>query len=128
MKGRHRTELEFARQARRSVLVIRQRLVNPTPKVLESCGPHLRVAIEALDGLQDFLVHPDSQTLRDKKTIHEEVSQLGRELAQVKALLEQAAAYHLALSRLLIPVDDSIAYAARGVIAMRPAPTMFVQG
>src|SRR5260370_24529852 len=103
MRLRHPNAIESARQARRSIHLIRQRLLNPTAKALESCTPHLRAAIASLERLQHELETPESQTSPDRNVLRTEMSELRRELAQVNALMQNASAFHAAMSYLLPP-------------------------
>ena len=128
MKLRHPNDLECARQVRRSVQLVRLRLLNPTPKVLESCVPHLRTAVDSLDRLQQHLANPESASLRETRDLRVEMSELRRELAQVNALMQQASAFHAALSNLLAPDDQPVNYAAGGIVPVHPAATMFLEG
>ena len=128
MKLRHPNDLECARQARRSVQLVRLRLLYPTPKILESCAPHLRTAIDSLERLQQHLATPESSSLRETKAVRVEMSELRRELAQVNALMQQASAFHAALSNLLAPDDQPVNYVAGGFVPVQPASTMLVEG
>ena len=126
MSLRHPNEIESARQARRSLTLVRQKLLNPTPQALESCTPHLRTAIDSLAGLQSQLDNAESRFRPGLPTrdLRAELSTLSRELAQVNALMQNAGAFHAALAHLLTPqADDSIRYAAGGIVPARPAST-----
>ena len=126
MAMRHSNAIERARQARRGLLLVRQRLLNPTARELESCEPHLRSAIASLERLQGELEKADSPTRSELRT---ELSALRSELAQVNALMHNAAAFHAILSILLTPqADDSIRYAAGGIVAVCPASTLLLEG
>jgi len=118
-------QLESARQARSSLALVRQRLLNPTAKTLESCTSHLRTAIDPLTTLQDQLQHGESRSGPELRT---EVSALHAELAQVNALLKNGYAFHVALAHLLTQTDDSINYGASGIVAIRPASTVLLEG
>jgi hypothetical protein len=126
MSLRHSKEVDSARQARRSLSWVRQRLLNPTAKALESCTPHLRTAIDSLTGLQGQLRNGESST---RPELRAEVSALRVELTQVNALMQSAYAFHATLAHLLTPqADDSIRYAASGIVAVSPASTVRVEG
>jgi hypothetical protein len=130
MSLRHPNEIECARQARRSLTLVRQKLLNPTPQALESCAPHLRTAIDSLARLQSQLGNAESRRpglpTRELRT---ELSTLRRELAQVNALMQNAGAFHAALAHLLTPqADDSIRYAAGGIVPARPESTLHLEG
>lgn len=129
MTPRRSNEVESARQARRSIGLIRQKLLNPTPEVLEACAPHLRTAIDALDHVQQVLAKPDSRSETSRTTLQIEMAQLRRELSQVNALLKNAARFYSGMARFLVPqVDESISYAASGAVMMRPQRTMVLEG
>jgi len=122
----HSNAIERARQARRSLSLVRQRLLNPTARALESCRPHLGTAIDSLVRLQSELEKAESQT---KSELRAELSALRSELAQVNALMQNAAAFHAMLAHLLTPqADDSIRYAAGGIVAACPASTLLLEG
>ena len=126
MDLRRCSEIESARQVRRSVFAVRQKLLNPTAKALETCTPHLRRAIAVLAGLQQRL--PDVEA-RNRGELRTELSALRRELREICALLESASAFHSALAQLLAPqADDSIRYSAKGIAAGGRASTMQVEG
>ena len=126
MSLRHPNDTESARQARRSLFLVRQRLLNPTAKALESCTPHLRTAVDSLARLQGQLENAGS---RPRPELRTEGLALRRDLAQVNALMQSACAFHAALAYLITPqVDDSIRYVAGGVIPPRPASTVLLEG
>ena len=131
MSLRHPNEIESARQARRSLTFVRQKLLNPTPQALESCPPHLRTAIDSLARLQSQLDNAGLRTRPGLQTgeLRRELSTLRRELAHVNALMQNAGAFHAALALLLTPqADDSIRYAAGGIVPARPAATLQLEG
>lgn len=129
MALRHPNAIESARQARRSVFQVRQRLSNPVHKALENCGSHLRTAIDSLSRLQKLLEKPDADTWSDRLELRREVSALSFEMRQVNALMQQACAFHEALSNILAPrEDDSIRYAAGGAVVGRPESTLRLEG
>src|SRR5205807_8065003 len=113
MRPRLSNEIPSVRQARRSLSVVRRRLLEPTPGALEGCTPHLQTAIDTMAGLQERL---QQSTLRTSPELREEMQAFRHELAQVNALLRNAGAFHTALANLLLPhPDDSICYGAGGV-------------
>lgn len=129
MRLRYPNEIESARQARRSVFLVRQKLLNPTHKALENCTPHLRVAIDSLARLQRLLQHPDPGMVSDRPGLRKEVSELSRELRQVNALMQNACAFHAALASILSPQDDEgVGYVRRGIVPLRPSSTLQVEG
>ena len=129
MALRYPSAIESARQARRSVFLARQRLLNPTHKTLESCASHLRTAIDSLSRLQGLLEKPEPGAKSDRLELRKEVSALGREMRQVNALMQQASAFHEAMSNIFAPPgDNSIRYVAGGVVVARPESTLRVEG
>ena len=126
MSLRDSNEIELAQKARSSLCLVRQKLLSPAAKALDSSMPHLQRAIEAVTLLQRKLEQTGHRPaeLRKRLELRKEVTALRVELAQVHALMENASAYHLGLARLLAPEDESISYAAGGVITDSPAPTL----
>src|SRR5579885_1507239 len=95
-----RDGMDSARQARRSLGLVRQKLLNPTPKALQASTPHLEFAIAALEQLRNGGTATD-------------MTEFCRELAQVKALMQHAAEFHACTWNLLFPPEDqSVNYAA----------------
>jgi hypothetical protein len=126
MSLRHPNEIESARQARRSLSLVRQKLLNPTARALESCTPHLRTAIDSLARLQGQLENAES---RKRLGLRKEVSALRRDLTEVKALMQNASDFHSTLAYLLRPqADDSIRYGASGIVAVRHETTVQLEG
>lgn len=126
MPPRYANEMEAARQARRSLFVVRQKLLNPTAKALESCPPHLRTAIEALSRLQEQMRQGEPRMRRDLSL---ELTALRKELRQVKSLMNCACAFHTALGNLLSPQsDDSIRYSASGAVRASSSSTLQLEG
>ena len=107
---------------------MRQRLVNPTPKVLQSCAPHLQNAIDSLACLQHELEASEAPAFKDRNMLQSEMSELRRELSQISALMNQASAFHAALSVLLFPPPDEPVTYMPGGVAARPASTLQLQG
>jgi hypothetical protein len=129
MTLRHPNQIDSARQARRSISLIRKKLLNPTPKSLESCAPQLRSAVDCLTRLQGQLAMPESESPFDCKGLVKEMSGLRRELRQVNALMRNASAFYAVISRLLAPEEDHpISYRASGLVAIPPASTMLLEG
>lgn len=125
---RHPNAIESLRQARRSTTLVRQKLLNPTPKALDSCAPHLQVAIDSLARLQHELETSVPPVYKDRNTLQSEMSELWRELSQISALMNQASAFHAALSMLLFPPPDEPVNYMPGAIARRPASTLQLEG
>ena len=128
MTPRRPDALECARQARRSMALVRQRLANPRPEVLDNCVPHLRVAIDAMTYLQGLLSRPGDTDARARGPLWREVKELRSELALVNALMQHAAVFYANLSELLLPVHEPVRYEATGVVAARPAPRLQLEG
>ena len=125
---REPTEIETARQARRSIDVIRQKLMKPTPEVLEACTPHLRIAIASLERLQRSVPNlaPHSES---RGQLKQEITAIRLELAEVNALMRNVAAFYAGLASLLAPLPDEITgYAPGGPVPIRAAPTVQVEG
>lgn len=128
MALRQASVLECARQARRSMGLIRQRLLNPTPKVLENCVPHLRVAIECLSRLQDLLASPTAVTF-GIGALRSEMAGLRRELGDINALMTNAAVFYAGLAELLgTRSDEDVGYTVTGAIIAPKSPMLRVEG
>jgi hypothetical protein len=121
-------ELECLRQARRSIGLIRKRLLNPTPKVLENCVPHFKVAIQCLTAVQDQLAS-DVAIAFGREALRMEIAELRYELSQVNALMKNAAAFYDGLAQLLgIEQENSVRYSMAGALAAPAAPTLQLEG
>src|SRR5205823_4574518 len=102
---------EAARQARRSIILVRNKLLNPTAKALDACTPHLRNAIESLGRLEQQLDTLETRSPGDRNLLRMELSELRWELSQVNALMQNACKFHTTMAYLLAPKeDDSVNY------------------
>jgi hypothetical protein len=129
MNLRHPNEVESARQARRSIGLIRRKLLNPAPEVLDACTPHLRTAIGSLENLQQLLATSTSRPGPARTALQTEVAELRRELNQVNSLMRNACGFYTGLGRLLAPDNDgTMAYAPSGPVAIRRASTLQLEG
>lgn len=129
MNLRNPNEVESARQARRSIGLIRRKLLNPAPEVLDACTPHLRTAIGSLENLQQLLETSTSRPGPARTALQTEVSELGRELRQVNSLMRNASAFYTGLARLLTPGNDgTIGYAPSGPVPSRRPSTLQLEG
>ncbi len=128
---REPSEIESVRQARRIVGLIRRKLLNPTPEVLDSCAPHIRTAIQSMEHLQKLLAGPATPvTVASRGALRTEMKELRRELAQINALMRGAAQYYSGLATLLLPpTEHLISYSSSaGAMAAASAPTMVLEG
>ena len=129
MNLRHPNEVEAARQARRSIGLIRRKLLNPTQEVLDACIPHLRSAIDSLEYLQRLLIKPDSQLGSCRAALENEVHEIRRELNNVNALMRNACRFYTGLARLLVPPpEETLGYAPSGPVPLRPTSTLVLEG
>jgi hypothetical protein len=121
-------EVESAKQARRSIGLIRRKLLNPTPQVLDSCSPHLRNAIQCMEHLLRLLESsPEGASWRS--SLQAEVLELSRELSQANALLRGAANYYFGLASFLLPPpEENFGYSSAGAMAATPAPSLVLEG
>ncbi|HLJ49532.1 MAG TPA: hypothetical protein VKU01_26145 [Bryobacteraceae bacterium] len=110
--------VEAAKQARRSIGLMRRKLLRPTPEVLEDCVPHLRLAIKSLSDLQTYLRRWEPAGAEEKRALQIEVAELHRELEFTNALMRKAGAFFGGWAKLVFP-EESRAYAANG--RLRPA-------
>lgn len=124
---REPSEIETARQARRCIGVVRQKLMKPAPEVLEACTPHLRIAIDSLERLQRALLKLPSYSA-SRGHLKQEIAALRLDLAEVNALLRNAGTFYAGLASLLAPLPDEITgYAPGGPVPIRAAPTVQVE-
>jgi hypothetical protein len=131
MTLREPSEIEAAKQARRIIGLVRRKLLNPTPQVLESCAPHLRTAIQSMEHLQKLIGGPATlATVAARGDLRAEVRELGRELAQINALMRGAAQYYSGLATFLLPpAEELVSYSSTaGARAAASAPTMVLEG
>ena len=129
MRPRYPNEVESVRQARRSISLIRQRLLKPTPEALDACAPHLHNAIESIDWLQRRLGAGEEHSPASRRILEMEMAGLRRELLQTTALMRGASGFYGGLSRLLNPVEDrSTGYGRNGTVSTRLVPTLQLQG
>lgn len=126
MNHRIPSAVESAKQARRSIGLIRRKLLKPSPEMIEGCGQHLRIAIECLGHIQDALGGAMPLDVVPRRALQVEVTELHRELAQVNALMRNASSFYAAWAQLL-PVEESPAYTARGKLATVPESTLELQ-
>jgi len=125
MRPRYPNEIESVRQARRSIGLIRQRLLKPAPEALEACAPHLQNAIESIGWLQHRLGAGEAQPAAWRRNLELEISGFRRELSQVTALMRGASGFYNGLARLLNPAEDlSTGYARNGSVSSRLRPTL----
>ena len=124
----HVSELQCVKHARRSIRLIRQRLLNPTPKVMEICVPHFKVAIDCLAQLHGLLGSETSVTF-GRGVLRAEIVALRAELAQVNTLMNNAAAFYAGLAQLMQSSDDDVTgYTAAGVFAGAAPVTLRLEG
>jgi hypothetical protein len=121
------SRIESAKQARRSIAVIRRKLLDPTPAALDECVQHFRTAIECVTALQAALAGGDSETPAARRALQMEVTELHRELAHVNALMRNASSFFAAWSRLVAP-EDAPGYSASGRLTLEICSTMRVEG
>ena len=128
MIDHHSSELQCVKQARRSIRLIRQRLLNPTPRVMDTCVPHFKVAIDCLAQLQSLLGSETSITF-GRRVLRAEIVDLRAELAQVNALMNNAAAFYQGLAQLMASGEDEMAgYTPAGVLAGPRPVTLQLEG
>ncbi len=113
--------LEAAKQARRSVGLMRRKLLRPTPEALESCVQHLRLAIKSMSDLQLYLRGGGPSGAEEKRALQMEVIELQRELDLTNALMRNAGAFFGGWAKLVFP-EEIRAYSANG--RLRPPATV----
>jgi hypothetical protein len=136
MRLRQPSEVDSVRQARRSLSLVRQRLMKPTVEALDACMPHLHNAIQSIHRLQRLLDGQELQspapggTVRTSRgTLQAELAAVRRELSNVTALMRSASGFYGGLSSLLSsPEDDLTGYAPGGAVSARAMPTLQFEG
>ena len=113
--------LEAAKQARRSIGLMRRKLLRPTPESLEACVEHLRLAIKSMADLQTYLRGCEPSGVGEKRALQMEVAELHRELNFANVLMRNAGAFFGGWAKLVFP-EDGRAYLANG--KLRPATTV----
>lgn len=108
--------------------MVRYRLTDPRPEVLEKCVPHLRVAIDAMAHLQGLVNGSGDADAWARGALWTEMKGLRSELASVNALMQNAAVFYANFSELLLPASEPVRYASSGIIAARPAPRLQLEG
>lgn len=122
-------EFESVRQARRSIGLVRLKLLKPTAESLDGCAPHLRVAIDAVNRLQIDLAKQPGLPALSREKLRSEIDELRIELTQVIALVRNAAGFYAGLSLLLAPPAETVlGYVSGGVIMAQPTPTLQLEG
>jgi hypothetical protein len=128
MMDRQSSELQCLKQARRSIRLIRQRLLNPTPKVMDLCVPHFNVAIDCLTQLH-VLLGAETSIIFGRKVLRAEILDLRAELAQVSALMNNAAAFYAGIAQLMgSGGEDTAGYTPAGVLAGPTPVTLQLEG
>src|SRR5260370_30893144 len=103
MRLHHPSEVESVRQARRSISMVRQKLLKPTPEALDACVPHLRNAIESVGWLQSRLAAGTSASSSPGGTLRREMDELRPQLSQATALIRNASSSYGRLARRAVP-------------------------
>lgn len=109
-------ELDRVRQARRSLAKVREKLLRPTAKSVESSGADVAKAIECLQGLERQLQSEPRRMGPDRNALRSELEGLRADLQQVNALLDGAGRFYQGWSRLVSGGAESAApnYTAAG--------------
>ncbi len=111
-----KTELDKARQARRSLGKVRLKLLTPTVRAMDSSTSDLAVAIDCLTELQRDFASGQRRPVGWRRAIESEIGDLRRELSEVNALMAGAAKFYEGWARLVSSgADDGPAnYTVRG--------------
>jgi hypothetical protein len=95
------------------VEVIRRRMLRPTPEALDDCHADLESAIAAMHRVESALQW-DPETPQNARA---ELDQFRRNLAQVNALVKNAARFYSGWARLTSPPEDAANYTSGGKAA-----------
>jgi hypothetical protein len=111
-----KTELDKARQARKSLGKVRLKLLSPSIRAMDSSTSDLAVAIDCLSELQTDFVSGQRRPPGWRRAMETEIGDLRRELGEVNALMAGAAKFYEGWARLVSSgADDGPAnYTVRG--------------
>lgn len=113
-----KSELDQARQARRSLEKVRLKLLSPTIRALDGSASDLAVAVECMQMLESNVASCQRRAPDWRRSLELEIGGLRRELKEVNALLTGAGKFYQGWGRLLSTGDDAPAnYTARGTPA-----------
>src|SRR5271168_2569651 len=101
-------------KVRTQVARVRESLLNPCAGMLEQVVPELEQAVHLLRQ-SEALDSPTISGPTEESLYWESARQLGRELAQVKALAKQANEFYSMRISLLAPSDSSVSYSRNGL-------------
>jgi hypothetical protein len=116
------TEIERAKQARRSLEIVCQKLERPTVASLDGSAQDLNAALRCLEDLESKLRSSGSAPVRSP-ALAAEMAAIRREIARATALLSAAGRFFGGWARLMACGDESTAnYTSRGT----PGPVLAV--
>jgi len=116
------TEIERAKQARRSLEIVCQKLQRPTVESLDKCAQDLNAALRCLEGLEGSLRSAGSTPVRSL-ALAAEMSAIRREIARASTLLAAAGRFFGGWARLMACGEEGAAnYTSRGA----PGPVLAV--
>ena len=109
-------------EAGQRVEAIRRRMLRPTPETLDTCQADLGSAIAAMHRVESALrcnptTQPDAPA---------ELDRFRRNLAQVNALMRNAARFYSGWARLISPREDAANYTPSGKAAVAGLETKMV--
>ena len=118
-----KSELDQARQSRRSLERVRSRLLSPSVDALENCVSDLQIAVANLQMLESQVTSSQPRAPDWRRPLEFEMAGLRRELREVNELLAGAARFYQGWARLLSTASDQAPanYTAQGM-AGSPIP------
>lgn len=118
-----KSEIDQARQSRRSLEKVRSRLLSPSVDALESCVSDLQIAVANLQMLESAVKSRQLRLPDWRRSLEFEMAGLRRELWEVNELLAGAGKFYQGWARLLSTAGDEapVNYTAQGM-AGSPIP------
>lgn len=109
-------ELETIRGARRHLDKLRQKLLRPTPRILDTGTADIAAAVKCLQTLESYLKSHQGPRLGMEQLLGSELKGLRRDLQQTVALLDSAGKFYQGWARLVSNHSDEeeVAYNAAG--------------
>lgn len=112
-----KSELNQARESRRSLEKVRARLLSPTVEALDGCVSDLQVAVANLQKLESDVTSGQPRPPDWRRSLEFEMAGLRRELHEVNELMAGAGRFYQGWARLLSTAGDEAPanYTDRGI-------------
>jgi len=116
--------VDKAKQARRSLEKVRQKLLSPSIQAMDGSASELGVAVECLKQLEASFCSGQRLAPPGRRLLELEMAGLRRELGEVSTLLQNAGKFYVGWARLVSTgIDDAPAhYSVQGMPIPPPAP------